>query len=160
MNWQTDHEKSDSNRWQNLTISPSKNTTDSEPKPTKPEPQAVAWLSNLFAPKPQAKVAGSLGTADAALAIEALVNGGAVSLGAAGRMANIKHHQLSQPHAPKQKINATKNLEMPKESGEETAAQAQPSEKDRQKPKRTRQRTVSKREAGSRRESRGEIIAW
>ncbi|OAV33751.1 Ribonuclease E [Moraxella catarrhalis] len=117
VNWQTDHEKSDSNRWQKPDNQPiKKNTTDSELKPTKQESQAVAWLSNLFAPKPQAKVAGSLGTADAALAIEALVNGGAVSLGAAGRMANIQAPAAEPTPRPKQKTSATKNLEMPKKN--------------------------------------------
>lgn len=161
VNWQTDHEKSDSNRWQKPDNKPiKKNTTDSEPKPTKPEPQAVAWLSNLFAPKPQAKVAGSLGTADAALAIEALVNGGAVSLGAAGRMANIQSPSAEptpRPQAEDKRHKKSRNAK--KESGEETAAQAQPSEKTDKKTKKERDKEqYPKREAGSRRESRGEIV--
>lgn len=161
VNWQTDHEKSDSNRWQKPDNKPiKKNTTDSEPKPTKPEPQAVAWLSNLFAPKPQAKVAGSLGTADAALAIEALVNGGAVSLGAAGRMANIQAPSAEptpRPQAEDKRHKKSRNAK--KESGEETAAQAQPSEKTDKKTKKERDKEqYPKREAGSRRESRGEIV--
>ena len=161
VNWQTDHEKSDSNRWQKPDNKPiKKNTTDSEPKPTKPEPQAVAWLSNLFAPKPQAKVAGSLGTADAALAIEALVNGGAVSLGAAGRMANIQApaaEPAPRPQAEEKRHKKSRNAK--KESGEETATQAQPSEKADKKTKKERDKEqYPKREAGSRRESRGEIV--
>ena len=161
VNWQTDHEKSDSNRWQKPDNQPiKKNTTDSEPKPTKQEPQAVAWLSNLFAPKPQAKVAGSLGTADAALAIEALVNGGAVSLGAAGRMANIQAPSAEptpRPQAEDKRHKKSRNAK--KESGEETAAQAQPSEKTDKKTKKERDKEqYPKREAGSRRESRGEIV--
>ncbi len=161
VNWQTDHEKSDSNRWQKPDNKPiKKNTTDSEPKPTKPEPQAVAWLSNLFAPKPQAKVAGSLGTADAALAIEALVNGGAVSLGAAGRMANIQAPSAEPiPHPQAEDKRHKKSRNVKKESGEETAAQAQPSEKTDKKTKKERDKEqYPKREAGSRRESRGEIV--
>lgn len=161
VNWQTDHEKSDSNRWQKPDNQPiKKNTTDSEPKPTKQEPQAVAWLSNLFAPKPQAKVAGSLGTADAALAIEALVNGGAVSLGAAGRMANIQApvaEPTPRPQAEDKRHKKSRNAK--KESGEETATQAQTSEKADKKTKKERDKEqYPKREAGSRRESRGEIV--
>lgn len=161
VNWQTDHEKSDSNRWQKPDNQPiKKNTADSEPKPTKQEPQAVAWLSNLFAPKPQAKVAGSLGTADAALAIEALVNGGAVSLGAAGRMANIQApvaEPTPRPQAEDKRHKKSRNAK--KESGEETAAQAQTSEKADKKTKKERDKEqYPKREAGSRRESRGEIV--
>lgn len=161
VNWQTDHEKSESNRWQKPANQPiKKNTTDSEPKPTKQEPQAVAWLSNLFAPKPQAKVAGSLGTADAALAIEALVNGGAVSLGAAGRMANIQApaaEPTPRPQAEDKRHKKSRNAK--KESGEETAAQAQTSEKADKKTKKERDKEqYPKREAGSRRESRGEIV--
>lgn len=161
VNWQTDHEKSDSNRWQKPDNQPiKKNTTDSELKPTKQESQAVAWLSNLFAPKPQAKVAGSLGTADAALAIEALVNGGAVSLGAAGRMANIQApaaEPTPRPQAEDKRHKKSRNAK--KESGEETAAQAQTSEKADKKTKKERDKEqYPKREAGSRRESRGEIV--
>lgn len=163
VNWQTDHEKSDSNRWQKPDNQPiKKNTTDSEPKPTKPtkpEPQAVAWLSNLFAPKPQAKVAGSLGTADAALAIEALVNGGAVSLGAAGRMANQAPSAEPTPRPQAEDKRHKKSRNAKKESGEETAAQAQTSEKADKKTKKERDKEqYPKREAGSRRESRGEIV--
>lgn len=161
VNWQTDHEKSDSNHWQKPDNQPiKKNTTDSELKPTKQESQAVAWLSNLFAPKPQAKVAGSLGTADAALAIEALVNGGAVSLGAAGRMANIQApaaEPTPRPQAEDKRHKKSRNAK--KESGEETAAQAQTSEKADKKTKKERDKEqYPKREAGSRRESRGEIV--
>ncbi|MGP4787966.1 Rne/Rng family ribonuclease [Psychrobacter sp. 1Y11] len=48
------------------------------------QPQAVAWLSNLFAKAPQAKVA-NVSSRDAAEAIEALVNTGAQSLGSLGQ---------------------------------------------------------------------------
>ena len=161
VNWQKKKKKSDSNRWQKPDNQPiKKNTTDSELKPTKQESQAVAWLSNLFAPKPQAKVAGSLGTADAALAIEALVNGGAVSLGAAGRMANIQApvaEPTPRPQAEDKRHKKSRNAK--KESGEETAAQAQTSEKADKKTKKERDKEqYPKREAGSRRESRGEIV--
>ncbi|MGM8885933.1 Rne/Rng family ribonuclease [Psychrobacter sp. 1U2] len=48
------------------------------------QPQAVAWLSNLFAQAPQAKVA-NVSSRDAAEAIETLVNTGAQSLGSLGQ---------------------------------------------------------------------------
>ncbi|MCG3880904.1 Rne/Rng family ribonuclease [Psychrobacter sp. Ps3] len=51
---------------------------------TAAQPQAVAWLSNLFAQAPQAKVA-NVSSRDAAEAIEALVNTGAQSLGSLGQ---------------------------------------------------------------------------
>ncbi|WP_367111318.1 Rne/Rng family ribonuclease [uncultured Psychrobacter sp.] len=51
---------------------------------TAAQPQAVAWLSNLFAQAPQARTASSVSSRDAAEAIEALVNTGAQSLGTFG----------------------------------------------------------------------------
>ena len=53
-----------------------------------PQPQAVAWLSNLFAQAPQAQTAASVSSRDAAEAIEALVNTGAQSLGSFGQVNN------------------------------------------------------------------------
>ena len=50
------------------------------------KPQAVAWLSNLFAQAPQAQTAHSVSSTDAAEAIEALVNTGATSLGSFGQV--------------------------------------------------------------------------
>lgn len=50
------------------------------------KPQAVAWLSNLFAPTPQATTADSISSQAAAEAIEAIVNTGAQSLGAFGQV--------------------------------------------------------------------------
>ena len=50
------------------------------------KPQAVAWLSNLFAQAPQAQTVNSVSSADAAEAIEALVNTGATSLGSFGQV--------------------------------------------------------------------------
>ena len=52
------------------------------------QPQAVAWLSNLFAQAPQAQTSHSISSRDAAEAIEALVNTGAQSLGSFGRVDN------------------------------------------------------------------------
>ncbi|OAV00370.1 MULTISPECIES: Rne/Rng family ribonuclease [Moraxella] len=159
VNWQTEYEKQDSNRWQKSEPKPTQKAPAAEPKPAaKAEPQAVAWLSNLFAPKPQAKVAGSLGTADAASAIEALVNGGAVSLGAAGIMADIPAptaESNARPQAEDKRHKKPRNAK--KESVEETTAQA-PEKADKKTKKERDKEHYPKREAGSRRESRGEIV--
>ncbi len=53
---------------------------------TNAQPQAVAWLSNLFAKAPQAQTTPSISSSDAAEAIEALVNNGAQSLGSFGQV--------------------------------------------------------------------------
>ena len=53
---------------------------------TTAQPQAVAWLSNLFAQAPQASTTPSVSSRDAAEAIEALVNTGAQSLGSFGQI--------------------------------------------------------------------------
>ncbi len=50
------------------------------------QPQAVAWLSNLFAQAPQAQTTPQVSSRDAAQAIEALVNTGAQSLGSFGQV--------------------------------------------------------------------------
>ena len=55
---------------------------------TAAQPQAVAWLSNLFAQAPQAQLTASVSSHDAAEAIEALVNTGAQSLGSFGQVNN------------------------------------------------------------------------
>ncbi|OLF40609.1 Rne/Rng family ribonuclease [Psychrobacter sp. Rd 27.2] len=55
---------------------------------TAAQPQAVAWLSNLFAQAPQASTTPTVSSRDAAEAIEALVNTGAQSLGAFGQIDN------------------------------------------------------------------------
>ena len=52
------------------------------------QPQAVAWLSNLFSQAPQAQTTHSVSSRDAAEAIEALVNTGAQSLGSFGQVDN------------------------------------------------------------------------
>lgn len=53
---------------------------------TAAQPQAVAWLSNLFAQAPQASTTPKVSSRDAAEAIEALVNTGAQSLGSFGQI--------------------------------------------------------------------------
>ena len=86
VNWQTqgvEPTKSGENRWQKASNDAKKDA----PAPTTTEPHAVAWLANLFAPKPQAKITGQLSNKDAAAAIESIVNTGGVSLGALGQVA-------------------------------------------------------------------------
>ncbi|CAM3537798.1 MAG: ribonuclease E [Psychrobacter glaciei] len=61
-------------------------TTPSPSVTTTAQPQAVAWLSNLFAQAPQAQTTNSISSRDAAEAIEALVNNGAQSLGSFGQV--------------------------------------------------------------------------
>ncbi len=96
VNWQTKptHDKSTTNHWdkqvaqQKSERAPAtKNTSAPKTEPT--TNQAVAWLSNLFAPKTQATLAHSLDSRDAAAAIEEIVNSGASSLGASGHITNL-----------------------------------------------------------------------
>ena len=68
---------------------------------TAAQPQAVAWLSNLFAQAPQAQMAQSVSSRDAAEAIETLVNTGAKSLGSFGQVDNTALAQ-TQPTSPTQ----------------------------------------------------------
>lgn len=163
VNWQSDNDGKDTARWHKHSDKSDKKVAKPQAEqatPTKAEPQAVAWLSNLFAPKPQAKLSGSLGTADAASAIEAIVNGGGVSLGASGNISAIidtassaepSHDVSARPHAddkrrkPKHKKEVIEDKEV-----------ADKAEKKTKKDKPVEQHP--KREAGSRRESRGEIV--
>lgn len=69
-------------------------------------PTAVAWLSNLFAPTEQAKLADSISSQDAAAAIESIVNTGARSLGVHGHI-NYPTATVSQPAPVAQKPVAT-----------------------------------------------------
>nr|WP_317200738.1 Rne/Rng family ribonuclease [uncultured Psychrobacter sp.] len=61
------------------------------------QPQAVAWLSNLFSQAPQAQTTRSVSSRDAAEAIEAIVNTGAQSRGAFGQVDN---EALNSKEAP------------------------------------------------------------
>ncbi len=99
VNWQTktDEPTSGVNRWQKADTANTKTQKDvikdkdgkdrAELKEPAQEVKAVAWLSNLFAPKPQARLASVLNNQDAASAIEAIVNEGRASLGAFGTLA-------------------------------------------------------------------------
>ncbi len=64
------------------------------------QPQAVAWLSNLFAQAPQAQTAHSVSSHDAAEAIEAIVNTGAQSLGSFGQVDNSALSNRQSSDAP------------------------------------------------------------
>ena len=66
------------------------------------QPQAVAWLSNLFAQAPQAQTSHSVSSRDAAEAIEALVNTGAQSLGSFGQVDNSALNANNQASAAPQ----------------------------------------------------------
>lgn len=70
---------------QSLTA-PSPAAVTTAPAATAAQPKAVAWLSNLFAPTPQASTVDSISSQAAAEAIEAIVNSGAQSLGALGQV--------------------------------------------------------------------------
>ena len=73
---------------------------------TTAQPQAVAWLSNLFAQAPQASTTPTVSSRDAAEAIEALVNTGAQSLGAFGQIDNSALSVESRTASTEQKSQA------------------------------------------------------
>ncbi|PNP97730.1 Rne/Rng family ribonuclease [Moraxella sp. RCAD0137] len=170
VNWQSDNDGKDTARWHKQSDKSDKKAAKPQAEqatPAKAEPQAVAWLSNLFAPKPQAKLAGSLGTADVASAIEAIVNGGGVSLGTSGNVSAIiesaTHNEpAARPHADdkRKKPKHKKEVSEDKESIEKP--ELDKTDKSEKGDRRTKKDKVAeqhpKREAGSRRESRGEIV--
>lgn len=80
------------------------------------QPQAVAWLSNLFAQAPQASTTPSVSSRDAAEAIEALVNNGAQSLGSFGQVDSSALSNTStgaSNNVPANQQNSQKNNEQP-----------------------------------------------
>ncbi|WP_227429809.1 Rne/Rng family ribonuclease [Psychrobacter sp. I-STPA6b] len=64
---------------------------------TETKPAAVAWLSNLFAPSPEAKPTDHISSQDAAQAIESIVNTGAKSRGIFGQVAEAPIASQTQP---------------------------------------------------------------
>ncbi|MBH0084983.1 Rne/Rng family ribonuclease [Psychrobacter sp. SCQQ22] len=76
---------------------------------TAAQPQAVAWLSNLFAQAPQASTTPSVSSRDAAEAIEALVNTGAQSLGSFGQTDNSALTTAANPAQATQQHSNQKN---------------------------------------------------
>ncbi|WFF38461.1 Rne/Rng family ribonuclease [Moraxella nasibovis] len=175
VNWHTENEQPESinkdapNRWQKANSAEQKHekAQDKPVNTAKAEPQVAAWLSNLFAPKPQAKLAGALDNSSAAAAIESIVNAGGVSLGASG-VANLvqntetktdnKKAKEERPAAKPERESRDehqerrhKNKKAKKESVEEVK------EKTDKKAKKE-EPTHQKREAGSQRAPRGEVV--
>ncbi len=96
-NWHTEHEIIEANQ-QTTTQKPhNSRVAQSKPQPAVANSQAstVAWLSNLFAPTPQASVVNQVSSQDVAAAIESIVNTGATSLGVHGQL-NV----IPQPTPP------------------------------------------------------------
>ncbi len=87
---------------------------------TTAQPQAVAWLANLFTQAPQAQTLHSVSSRDAAEAIEALVNSGAQSLGSFGQ---VDHTALSGAQSP----SSTQDSDLQNGERTQSAAQATPS---------------------------------
>lgn len=117
----------------------------------------MAWLSNLFAPKAEAQLAGSLGSSEAAAAIEAIVNTGAASLGVAGSIAinpSQKDPRKERPDQkrPKKDERTDRKAETKPEPKERTEKDTR--QKERGEPKEKHEEKYQKREAGSRREPR------
>lgn len=82
-------------------------TSTAAAAPQSAQPQAVAWLSNLFAPTPQAQTSDSISSQAAAEAIEAIVNSGAQSLGAFGQVNPIALVQQAATAKPNLSAPAT-----------------------------------------------------
>ncbi|ERL55503.1 Rne/Rng family ribonuclease [Psychrobacter aquaticus] len=80
---------------------------------TKPQPQAVAWLSNLFAKAPQAQTTPSVSSSDAAEAIETLVNNGAQSLGSFGQVDSNALSSTANSAQTASQTNNQKNDDQP-----------------------------------------------
>lgn len=159
VNWQNDNDKENhAQHWQkSKSAQPTGDKATEQAKPVANEPQAVAWLSNLFAPKPQAKLAGSLGSQDVASAIESIVNAGGVSLGASGQL-NAIATQVQKPSVQEEPRKANKKPKAKKETTFIEEIVPEKKEKDKKESKDKDKEQYAKREAGSRRESRGEVV--
>ena len=170
-NWHTkaDEPVQGGNRWQKASSS---SETKGKPQ-AKPEakaeqapahtPTAVAWLSNLFAPKPQAHLAGSLNNADVAAAIESIVNDGATSLGALGNIAlPTAQPQTAQAQPTKEeRPQRSERDEERKPRAKRPPVKREPKEETNTPTRTTKKEEKSdypKREAGSQRPPRGEVV--
>ena len=89
---------------------------------TAAQPQAVAWLSNLFAQAPQASTTPKVSSRDAAEAIEALVNTGAQSLGSFGQIDNSALDANTQAAAAPQTASNQQNTEQQPNTNRQQAA--------------------------------------
>ncbi|UYZ71084.1 Rne/Rng family ribonuclease [Moraxella bovis] len=188
VNWQTPEPATPkgANHWDKTEQKPAPNTQKDKPKAkdTKPihEPKAVAWLSNLFAPKPQARLAHTLNNEDAAAAIESIVNGGGVSLGSFGTLAlpekehkeakaddkthdksGDKHHDKTERPARSERDDKYKKKTKRDHSDSDSQNKTDKREnydKDRNEKtdRRRKEPDYPKREPNSQRESRGEMV--
>ena len=89
---------------------------------TAAQPQAVAWLSNLFAQAPQASTTPKVSSRDAAEAIEALVNTGAQSLGSFGQIDNSALDANTQATVAPQTASNQQNTEQQPNTNRQQAA--------------------------------------
>ncbi|HSP85538.1 MAG TPA: Rne/Rng family ribonuclease, partial [Psychrobacter sp.] len=112
---------------------------------TAAQPQAVAWLSNLFAQAPQAQTTSSVSSRDAAEAIEALVNTGAQSLGSFGQVDStaLANNDNSQSTAAPQQDSNQKNSQnrqqtRPAESNTDADDNSDAEDRRRRKPRKSR----------------------
>ena len=118
------------------------------------QPQAVAWLSNLFAQAPQAQTTHSVSSRDAAEAIEALVNTGAQSLGSFGQVDNSVLTDNNQATAAPQESNQQANNQ-PSNANRQQAANNtaddnnDAEERRRRKPRKSRPSKTSQRKEPS-----------
>lgn len=192
VNWQTktDEPAITTNRWQkadNAGVKPQKDTATNDKdgsaqKAPAHQSQAVAWLSNLFAPKPQAHLAYTLNNKDAAAAIESIINHGGVSLGSFGTLTlpkeehkepktddkihdkdNDKHHDKAErstrferddKHKKKTKREHGDNDNQIKADKRESHDKDKNEKTDRRK----KEQDHPKREPNSVRQSRGEMV--
>ena len=165
VNWQTKHEEpSQNNRWQKANNhDKAQKTPTKETKTANTPTQAVAWLSNLFAPKPQASLAHSLNNSDAAAAIESIVNGGGVSLGAFG-VVNTNIQAQATPKEQKthseeeQKYTTKSKKTTPKRDNKDNHHEPKEREKFDKKTKKEEKSDYPRRDVGSHREPRAEVV--
>ncbi|MGP5502120.1 Rne/Rng family ribonuclease [Psychrobacter faecalis] len=110
---------------------------------TAAQPQAVAWLSNLFAQAPQASTTPKVSSRDAAEAIEALVNTGAQSLGSFGQIDNSALDANTQAAAAPQTSSNQQSTEQQPNTNRQQAANSNTDDNDaedrrRRKPRKSR----------------------
>lgn len=191
VNWQTktDEPTSVTNRWQKADNATAKakdqkgdNKRDKAPQEAPKQSQevkAVAWLSNLFAPKPQARLAHTLNNTDAAAAIESIINGGGVSLGAFGQISLPTASESTPDKAPqkperadktergtrterddkyKKKTKPANDDKTDKADKRETVRDTQGDKDKNRAERRKKEQDYPKREPHSKREPRGEIV--
>lgn len=116
-------------------------TVDTQNNNTAAQPQAVAWLSNLFAKAPQASTTPNVSSRDAAEAIEALVNTGAQSLGSFGQVDNSALNANNQASAaPQPESNQQSNNQQTNANGnrQQAANSSDTEDRRRRKPRKSR----------------------